>query len=71
MGIVAGVSFFAAGVVVALNPNTVPGYHIGAFGGPVQFLSVVAIGAVLCTVVVDGHEQSAEVHGASGDDVGA
>jgi len=68
MGIVAGVSFFAAGVIVALDPNTVPGYHIGAFSGPVQLLSVAAIGAVLCAVVVDGHEQPDEGPSAISDD---
>jgi arabinofuranan 3-O-arabinosyltransferase len=53
MAAIAGVSFLTAGVIVALNPGTVPGYHVGAFSASVQFLSVAAIAAVLCTVVVD------------------
>ena len=70
MAAVAGVSFFVAGLVVALHPNPIPGYHIGAFSAPVQFLSVVAIGAVMCAVAVDGRETPTEVRheedGASG-----
>jgi len=62
MGAVAGLSFFAAGLIVALNPEKIPGYHHGAFSAPVQFLSVVAIGAVMCTVVVDSREQPVDTH---------
>ncbi len=53
---VAGVSFMVTGVIVALDPGTVPGYHLGAFSASVQFLSVAAVAAVLCTVVVDERE---------------
>ena len=67
---VAGVSFIAAGVIVALNPNTVPGFHLGVFSASVQFLAVVAIAAVLCTVVVDGRELTTKGgrRGSGGDD---
>jgi arabinofuranan 3-O-arabinosyltransferase len=67
MALIAGVSFFVAGVVVAVNPNVIPAYHLGAFSASVQLLSVVAIGAVMCTVVVDEPDPTPEVPGA--DDV--
>ena len=37
MAVVAGVSFFGAGIAVAVDPGTVPGYHTGAFSGAVAF----------------------------------
>jgi arabinofuranan 3-O-arabinosyltransferase len=69
MAAVAGSSFLAAGLIVALHPNGIPGYHLGAFSAPVQFLSVVAIGAVMCTVVFDGREKPADVSEAETSDV--
>jgi arabinofuranan 3-O-arabinosyltransferase len=53
----AGVAFLAAGVIVALNPNTVPELHLGAFGAAAQFASVVALCALLSAVVVGEQRQ--------------
>ncbi len=61
MAAVAGVSFMVAGIIVALNPGTVPGYHLGAFSASVQFLSVVAISAVMCAVVIDDRSDESGV----------
>ncbi len=49
---VAGVSFMAAGIIVAWDPSAVPGPRIGAFGGPAQVASVLALCAVLSAVIV-------------------
>ena len=54
MAVVAGAAFIAAGALVAWDPSAVPGTHQGAFGGPAQAASVVALCAVLSAVVVDG-----------------
>jgi len=50
---VAGLSFFAAGVAVAVHPIAVPAAHLGAFSPLTQFLSVAAVGAVMCAVVIE------------------
>ncbi len=53
---IAGLAFAAAGILVAVQPNSDPfGYILssGAFGAPAQLLSVVALGAVLSAVIVD------------------
>jgi arabinofuranan 3-O-arabinosyltransferase len=49
---VAFLSFVAAGIVVAVHPVPVIGAHAGSFGGAAQFLSVLALCAVLGSVVV-------------------
>ncbi len=57
---IAGVSFVAAGIVVAVKPVPVIGAHEGAFGAPAQILSVVALCAVLASVVVGERRSSRE-----------
>ncbi len=54
MAVVAGAAFTAAGALVAWDPSAVPGAHQGAFGGPAQAASAVALCAVLSAVVIDG-----------------
>ncbi len=54
MAVVAGVAFTTAGALVAWHPSAVPGAHQGAFGAPAQAASVVALCAVLASVVVAG-----------------
>ena len=52
----AGLAFAAAGILVAIQPNSDPfGYVLssGAFGAPAQLLSVLALGAVLSAVIVE------------------
>jgi arabinofuranan 3-O-arabinosyltransferase len=52
----AGLAFAAAGILVAIQPNSDPfGYVLssGAFGAPAQILSVGALGAVLSAVIVE------------------
>jgi hypothetical protein len=61
----------SAGLIVAVHPNVVPGYHLGAFSAPVQFRSVVAIAAVMCTVVADGREEPTVAHRDGGGESGA
>ena len=53
MAVVAGLGATAAGVMVALDPNTNPALSAGAFGAPAQIASLIALGAVLATVVVE------------------
>lgn len=53
MAVVAGVGATVAGVVVAVDPNTNSALHSGAFGAPAQIASLVALGAVLATAVVE------------------
>jgi arabinofuranan 3-O-arabinosyltransferase len=48
-----GAAFALAGLIVAVDPNTVVDYSSGAFGAPAQILSVVALCAVLAVVVVE------------------
>ncbi len=71
MAALAGVVFSGAGLIVALDPNVVPGYHLGAFSGSVQFLSVLAIAAVMCTVVAEGHEHPTGAEPADAGEFGA
>ena len=57
VAVTAGVAFAAAGVIVALDTNTVPSVHAGAFGAPAQIASVVALCALLSAVVVGERRQ--------------
>jgi hypothetical protein len=49
----AGLAFFAAGVVVAVQIGAYPASATGAFGVPAQVLSILALAAVLCSCVLD------------------
>jgi arabinofuranan 3-O-arabinosyltransferase len=66
---VAGISFFAAGVIVAWQPSVIPNLHQGAFGAAAQVASVIALCAVLSAVVV-GERRRHEVVGPPPVDAG-
>ena len=53
MALVAFVAFVAGGVVVAWHPGALPGTGNGAFGGPAQVASAIALAAVLCALVAE------------------
>lgn len=57
---VAGLSFMAAGVVVAASAGAAPGSGLGAFGTPAQVLAAVAIAAVLVSLVTPERGAPAE-----------
>ncbi len=57
---VAGLSFVAAGVVVAASAGAAPGSGLGAFGPPAQVLAAVAIAAVLVSLVTPERGAPAE-----------
>ncbi len=53
MAVLAAAAFTVAGVVVAIDVNTNPALHSGAFGAPAQIASMVALSAVLAAVAVE------------------
>lgn len=48
------VAFAAAGIAAALDPPTLHGTGAGAFGGPAQAASAIALAPVLVAIVVEG-----------------
>jgi hypothetical protein len=75
--VVAGLSYLAAGIVVAARVGPYPASGVGTFGWPAQALSLLALAAVFGSLAVDSSRwrrrraQPPPAQGAGGADAGA
>jgi arabinofuranan 3-O-arabinosyltransferase len=65
LAVVAGGSFVAAGIVVAIQAGSPPQSHLGAFGSSAQLASVLAVSSVIVALVL--HCSANRIDGRPGD----